>query len=120
MNARELRDVFGHFASGVTVVTCRAPDGEPHGATVTSFTSISLEPALCQVSLSRRSKLCSYLAEQPFVVNILNHHQSDLAMHFAGRPCMPGPEWLDGPTAPLLRGVAATLSCKPWAHYDGG
>ena len=28
--------------------------------------------------------------------------------------------WAEGPTAPILCGSAATLSCDPWAVYDGG
>lgn len=120
MDPRKLRNIFGEFASGVTVITCRNDAGEPHGATVTAFTSISLEPALCQVTLTRSSKACKYLGGSPFAVNILASDQSDTAMHFAGRPRDPGPRWADGPTAPLLCGSAATLSCTPWAEYDGG
>lgn len=120
MDARALRDIFGQFASGVTVITCRNTDGEPHGATVTAFTSVSLEPALCQVTLTRKSRACSFLKDAPFAVNILGSDQVDTAMHFAGRPQQPGPVWAEGPTAPLLCGAAATLSCKPWAEYDGG
>lgn len=70
MDARKLRGIFGQFASGVTVITCRNGDGAPHGATVTAFTAISLEPALCQVTLTRKSKACQYLSDAPFAVNI--------------------------------------------------
>lgn len=41
MNSRELRNCLGHFATGVTVVTCLA-DGEPHGATVNSLSLIHI------------------------------------------------------------------------------
>jgi flavin reductase (DIM6/NTAB) family NADH-FMN oxidoreductase RutF len=34
LDARRLRDAFGRFATGVTVVTCARDDGVPHGATV--------------------------------------------------------------------------------------
>ena len=50
---RELRNAFGRFATGVTVVTCRNHEGTPHGATVNAFTAVSLEPALCQVTVTR-------------------------------------------------------------------
>lgn len=120
MDARELRGIFGRFASGVTVVTCRNADGEPHGATVTAFTAVSLEPRLCQVTMTRTAKACRFLTGAPFAVNILAADQVDLAMHFAGRPTVPGPRWADGPLAPVLPGCAATLSCLPWREYDGG
>ena len=117
---RELRNIFGHFATGVTVITCRNADGDPHGATVTAFTSVSMEPRLCQVTMTRKSKACKYLSAAPFAVNVLADDQVDTAMHFAGRPCVPEPSWADGPTAPILCGASATISCVPWAEYDGG
>ncbi|AIJ25334.1 flavin reductase family protein [Amycolatopsis methanolica] len=120
LDQRQLRTGFGRFATGVTVVTCRNSAGEPHGATVNAFTAVSLEPALCQVTLTRSSKACGYLADSPFAVNVLAANQLDTAMHFAGRPQDPGPRWGTGPTAPVLLGNAATISCLPWRTYDGG
>lgn len=116
----DLRSVFGQFATGVTVITCRNSDGAPHGATVNAFTAVSLEPSLCQVTMTRRSKACAYLSGAPFAVNVLASDQIDTAMHFAGRPCVRDPAWAEGPTGPILTGTSATLSCRPWAEYDGG
>ena len=120
MEQRELRNIFGQFASGVTVITCNNSDGTPHGATVTAFTAVSLEPRLCQVTMTRKSKACSYLSNAPFAVNVLASDQVDVAMNFAGRPSNPGPVWAEGPTAPIICGASATISCRPWAEYDGG
>jgi flavin reductase (DIM6/NTAB) family NADH-FMN oxidoreductase RutF len=120
ISTRELRNAFGRFATGVTVVTCRNDAGTPHGATVNAFTAVSLEPALCQVTLTRRSRACGYLDGAPFAVNVLAAGQRDTAWHFAGRPAEPGPEWAEGPTAPVLVGCAAVYSCRPWRSYDGG
>lgn len=121
MDARTLRDVFGCFATGVTVVTCAKPeDGTAHGATVTAFTPISLNPPLCQVSLTRTSNACRYLEDQPFAVNVLASDQLETAWHFAGRPQHPAPVVTPGPLAPVLDGAAATIVCRPWASYDGG
>ncbi|NDK89272.1 flavin reductase family protein [Gordonia desulfuricans] len=120
MNERTMRSIFGQFASGVTVITCTDDEGETHGATVTAFTVISLEPRLCQVTLTRRSPACGYLHDAPFAVNILSADQLDTAMHFAGKPRVPGPEWSSTWPVPALTGNAATLICNPWASYDGG
>lgn len=120
MEERALRNIFGQFASGVTVVTCGNDDGEAHGATVTAFTAVSLEPRLCQVTLTRKSKACGYLDDAPFAVNILAADQLDTAMHFAGKPQTPGPVWTSRWLVPALSGNAATLICSPWASYDGG
>ncbi|NMN99523.1 flavin reductase family protein [Antrihabitans stalactiti] len=120
VDQRELRNVFGQFASGVTVITCRNSDGNSHGATVTAFTAVSMEPRLCQITMTKKSKACKYLSGAPFAVNVLAADQVDTAMHFAGRPCNPEPLWAEGPTAPVICGAAATFSCIPWAEYDGG
>ena len=119
-DTRTVRNAFGRFATGVTVVTCAKADGVPHGATVNAFTAVSLEPALCQVTLTRQSRACGYLEGAPFAVNILAADQVDTAWHFAGRPQQPEPSWAEGPTAPVLVGNAATISCRPWRTYDGG
>jgi flavin reductase (DIM6/NTAB) family NADH-FMN oxidoreductase RutF len=119
-DTRTLRDGFGRFATGVTVVTCRTPDGASHGATVTAFTPISLDPPLVQVALTRRSKACALLDGAPFAVNVLAADQTDTAMHFAGRPGPDPVRWRDGPSAPLLCGTAATISCRPHRVDDGG
>lgn len=119
-NTRTVRDAFGRFATGVTVVTCAKRDGLPHGATVNAFTAVSLEPALCQVTLTLKSKASAYLKGAAFAVNVLSATQLDTAWHFAGRPVDPAPEWADGVTAPVLVGNAATISCRPWRTLDAG
>lgn len=120
VDPRELRNTFGQFATGVTVVTCRAADGTPHGATVNAFTAVSLDPPLAQVTLTRSSKAAQYLEGAPFAINILSQDQLDTAWHFAGRPLPEPPAWtLDG-DVPVLAENKATLECLPWRIYDGG
>lgn len=118
--ARQLRNAFGMFATGVTVVTTRTPDGVPHGATVNAFTAVSLEPPLAQVTLTRSSKAAQYLDGTPFAINILSLSQMDVALHFAGKPMSGGPDWEPDGDVPILCGNAATLECQPWNIYDGG
>lgn len=118
--SRRLRMAFGRFATGVTVVTCRSHEDAPHGATVNAFTALSLEPALCQVTLMRTSKACSYLRGTPFAVNVLGTDQTDTALHFAGRPTEPAPRWAARGGTPYLMGCAAVYFCQPWRAYDGG
>src|ERR1700726_2386038 len=48
---RHLRDVFGRFATGVTVVA--AGSEAPRGMTANSFTSVSLDPPLILICASR-------------------------------------------------------------------
>lgn len=116
----DLRGVFGQFASGVTIVTCIDDDGLAHGATMTAFTAVSLDPRLCQVTVDRRTRAAALLRGRPFAVNILAGDQTDLAQHFAGRPNGGEITWIDGDGAPALGGTVATLWCREWADYDGG
>jgi flavin reductase (DIM6/NTAB) family NADH-FMN oxidoreductase RutF len=119
LDSRELRTCLGHFATGVTVVTCQG-EAAPHGATVNAFTAVSLDPPLVQVNLDRRSRAARFLPGQPFTVNILALDQLELAFHFAGRPEGEKVVWLEGGLAPALAGCAANITCRPWRTYDGG
>jgi len=120
VDTRTLRTTFGRFATGVTVITCRTAAGEPHGATVTAFMPVSLDPTLVQVYLTRTSKASAHLEEAAYAVNVLAADQVDVAMHFAGRPRTEPIRWCAGPTAPVLAETAATISCRPWRCDEGG
>ncbi|MFC0581214.1 flavin reductase family protein [Micrococcoides hystricis] len=120
IDPRQLRNTFGTFATGVTVVTTTGADGVPHGATVNAFTAVSLDPPLAQVTLTRQSKAAKYLENSHFAINILASDQLDVAMHFAGRPMEQDPDFVLDGDVPILNGSAAVLECKPWNIYDGG
>lgn len=120
MDPKTLRSAFGRFATGVTVITCQSTDGQPHGATVTAFMPVSLDPPLIAVALTRTSRACTYLDGAPFAVNVLAADQVDVAMNFAGRPSSDPIRWTPGPAAPVLADTAATFSCRPYRTDDGG
>ena len=44
---KDLRDVFGAFPTGVCIVTGYDQDNKLTGITINSFSSLSLDPALC-------------------------------------------------------------------------
>lgn len=120
VDSRELRNCLGHFATGVTVVTCLMPDGA-HGITVNAFSAVSLDPPLVLASIDRRSKACGFLEDAPFTVNVLSLEDQDHAMHFAGRPDADlVVRWIEGAVGPRLDGAVAYFACTPWANYDGG
>lgn len=81
---RQLRDAFGAFMTGVTVVTSRDKNGEPIGFTANSFSSVSLDPALLLVSIDKRSANFSNFTEcDYFAVNILAEQQKETSNIFA-------------------------------------
>lgn len=52
-DSRHFRSTLGMFATGVTIVTARAPSGGLVGLTANSFNSVSLSPPLVLWSLSQ-------------------------------------------------------------------
>ncbi|TQR19602.1 flavin reductase family protein [Psychrobacillus vulpis] len=122
MDVRELRNCFGQFATGVTVITWNDDQGARYGITVNSFTSVSLDPALVLVSIAKSAKACEALKNRPFVINVLSESQEPYAWQFAGRPNENlVVEWeIDSKNSPRLKDALATIECVPWAEYEGG
>lgn len=121
MDTRELRNCFGKFATGVTVVSWKDDDGNRSGITVNSFTSVSLDPALVLVSIDKRAKALQGLKNRAFIVNILSSTQENIAWQFAGRPqenLMIN--WEDTLIGPKIADTVATIECLPWKEYDCG
>ena len=121
------RDVMGHFATGISVVT--AFEGErPQGITVNAFSSVSLEPALVMVALDRRRFITPMVrAAGRYAVNVLGADQQALSDCFAHAPVSPGREafcgaaWRPGPTGlPLIDGAIATLECTIVETFSAG
>ncbi|MEB4616238.1 flavin reductase family protein, partial [Leucobacter sp. M11] len=111
---------FGRFASGITVVTALDAAGRPHGATVSAFTAVSMDPPLAQVTLHRGSRAAVLLDRAPFAINVLAVRQRELAEHFSGRTVPEEPAWRLDRGMPVLEGNVATFECRPWNIYDGG
>ncbi|HWP65359.1 MAG TPA: flavin reductase family protein [Candidatus Limnocylindria bacterium] len=84
IDAKELRRVMGHFATGVTIVTTRDDEGRPYGLTANAFTSLSLDPPLVLICIDRKAETFSHFyASRCFVVNLLTEAQEDLSNRFA-------------------------------------
>lgn len=123
IDPRHYRTVIGGFATGVAVVTTRTPDG-PAGMTVNSLTSVSLEPTLLLVCLTRDSRTARAVREAgEFVVNLLDHTQRHIASAFA-RPGQDHFRDVDiephSHDLPVLGGGLGHLSCKVERIDDGG
>src|SRR5215212_6633159 len=86
VDQRHLRQALGRFATGVTVITTRTPDGKPEGLTANSFSAVSLDPPLVLWSLRKSSSLLhAFEAAGHFAVNVLGAWQFALSEHFAKR-----------------------------------
>lgn len=124
IDAKAFRAALGAFATGVTIITTRAPDGTPVGLTANSFNSVSLDPPLILWSLSRNSKsLAAFQSAKEWAVHVLASHQHDLSNRFAraGEDKFQGLDILDAQTSPpLLKDCAARFLCKSVTQHEGG
>ncbi|SED33401.1 NADH-FMN oxidoreductase RutF, flavin reductase (DIM6/NTAB) family [Rhizobiales bacterium GAS191] len=121
---RRFRQCAGRFATGVTIITARGPDGRPVGVTANSFSSVSLDPPLIlwSLALSARS-FNAFRSAQGYAINILSAAQLDLASRFArsDQDKFAGVDWREGAFgAPVIGGASATLECRAFAQHEGG
>ncbi len=120
----EFRTALGMFATGVTIVTARAADGQPIGLTANSFNSVSLAPPLVLWSLARAAaSLAAFSNGSHYAINILAADQKALAERFAvkGGDRWSGVEFEQGTGgAPLLAGAATTFECFNRSRYEEG
>ncbi len=124
LTLKDFRRVCAEWATGVAVVTCCAPDGEPHGLTVNSFTSVSATPPLVLVCIDHESSVLPvFRTARQFAVNILRVDQQELSTRFAQLPegRFEGVAWMPGKNgAPLIDDALATLECETRTVIDQG
>lgn len=121
-----LRSVMRRVPSPVTVVTATG-DAEARGATIGSFTSVSLEPPLVSINVGSETKMHDVLKEASrFAVHLLGDEQSDLSIHFAV-PNRTGdeqlaavPHSLDEYDVPILEEAQAVLHCRCYDDVEAG
>ena len=121
---RELRDAFGSFMTGVTVVTTCKDDGTPLGFTANSFASVSLDPALLLVSIAKTSSNYDNFANAShFAINILAEEQKDVSNTFA-RPSddrFASLAWsVSENQNPIIDHVSAWFDCTTYQMVDAG
>lgn len=123
-DARDLRRAFGHFATGVTIVTTLDAEGKPRGFTANSFSSVSIDPPLVLVSIAKTAFGCdAFVNSKGYAVNILGHNQRSLSNRFAraGVDKFADQVWTGGVTgSPILDGVVAWFDCEHFEQVDAG
>lgn len=122
-NPRAFRDALGRFATGVTLVTCNAPDAGLLGFAANSFAAVSLDPALVLWSPARASSRFDHFAKaEHYSIHVLADHQHDLIARFmrggAGFDGMDFTRSAEG--VPQIAGVLARFDCRQHATHDGG
>ncbi|MFF2654343.1 flavin reductase family protein [Streptomyces sp. NPDC058045] len=111
-----MRRAMGRFATGVAVITAQGGDGHPHGMTLNSLTSVSLDPPLLLVCFNEGARTAEAVREAGrFAVSILSARQEPIARrfarrgedHFAGLPLEFG-----GHQVPVVPDALAHLECS--------
>ncbi|MBT5434396.1 MAG: flavin reductase family protein [Alphaproteobacteria bacterium] len=120
----EFKDAMAEFPSGVTVATCRNARGEAYGATLSSVTSLSLDPPMVLACFARNSTTLQALYPGvSFRVHVLAEGQEDVAMAFAGRSSdkFANVDWhKDEAGPPRLKGCTLVLTCRVAHVIPGG
>lgn len=123
-DCRDLRDAFGGFMTGVTVVTTREPDGAPLGFTANSFSSVSLDPPMLLVCSGRAlSSHDIFVTCTHFAVSVLAEGQEDVSNVFAsfkGDRFARIAHSLDTNGIPVIDGAVAKFSCRRVRSIPGG
>lgn len=121
-DSRALRDAFGRFATGVTVVTTQSSRG-PVGITANSFASVSMDPPLllwCPAKSSKRHE--AFVCASHFALHVMGTEQDEVTRAFTKRSdafdlC----DWTLSETGvPLIAGCPARFECEIRDRIDAG
>lgn len=121
-NKRLLRDAFGRFATGVTIVTTATEEGAV-AITANSFSSVSLSPPLVLWSPDRNSRRFSYFeAASDYAIHVLSADQDDLCWAVAKDAFALNALDLsiNAEGVPVIGNCLARFECTRKATYDGG
>jgi flavin reductase (DIM6/NTAB) family NADH-FMN oxidoreductase RutF len=126
IDAARYRQIIGHFATGVTVITT-AHEGWLHGMTANAVASVSLNPLLLLVCVDKTANMHEQIAKAGrFAVNILTDDQEDISRTFAATT-EPEENALQGVAyrmgehgSPIIDDALAHLECEVVDRAEGG
>jgi flavin reductase (DIM6/NTAB) family NADH-FMN oxidoreductase RutF len=122
----QFRMVMRQWVTGICIVTT-VHNGGYHGMTVSSFTSVSIEPQLVTISLMKNSRTHDYVINAKiFGITVLSENQQGISKIFAGQ--VPETEnrfdglqtWTLVTGSPFLKEGLAFLDCQLTDVYDFG
>jgi flavin reductase (DIM6/NTAB) family NADH-FMN oxidoreductase RutF len=126
LDPENLRTAMRAWSAGVTVVTA-VYEGNRHGMTVNSFTSISLDPAMITVSLQQSTRTHELVTKsRKFGLTMLSAEQTKISDLFAGRYPEIEDRFAGLQTDTLVTGALfivgglAWLDCRVAETFDAG
>lgn len=113
------RRTVGLFATGVVVISCTDPEVDcadvgyaVHGATVNSFTSVSVKPPTVMMSLMAGRAHQFITGNGHFGASVLTEDQQGCSDHFAGKPHADPPQFAIRDRVPTLVDCLAWFECE--------
>lgn len=126
IDAARYRQVIGHFATGVTVITT-AHEGWLHGMTANAVASVSLNPLLLLVCVDKAANMHEQIEKAGrFGVNILTDEQEDISRTFAAttepeQNALQGVAYRMGEHgSPIIDDALAHMECEVAEAFEGG
>jgi len=121
---QEFRHACGRFATGVAVASVLDETGAAHGLTVSSFTSVSLNPPLILICIGHDvTVIHAFRRASHFAINILREQDRALSQRFATK----GLDKFDGVArrvgitgVPLIECALATMECEMHQRIASG
>ncbi|MEZ4319312.1 MAG: flavin reductase family protein [Myxococcota bacterium] len=121
------KDALACWCSGVSVVTTRSTDGLMYGLTVSSFSSVSLDPPLVLVCINNSNRFPAMVEDGgSFAVSILHTGQEEASNYFARRGRAPtfdfteiAGDYTPG-GRPIVKGAMAWLGCELHQAVEAG
>ena len=124
LDSQALRMTMRQWVTGVTIVTS-IYDGERSGMTVSSFTSVSVEPPTVLVCVNKQAYTHGIIAKSRiYAISLLSSGQAALSNRFAGMEAGIIDRFADLEIAtaetgsPLLPGAIAWLDCRVQQMID--
>lgn len=121
-NTRLLRDAFGQFTTGVTIVTASSDEGSVAIA-ANSFTSVSLDPPIVLWSANTTSRRFKYFSSAEFFsIHVLASHQDSLCWDTAKDMGALRDKNLaeNSEGVPIIEGCLARFECERYALHPAG
>lgn len=116
-DSASFRAVLAQWASGVSVVTSN-DEGMLYGLTVSSFSSLSLDPPLVLVCLANTNRIRAMIeTSRGFAVSILASDQVAASNYFARPGRLPTPDFTEiegewtASGQPVIAGALAWMTC---------
>jgi flavin reductase (DIM6/NTAB) family NADH-FMN oxidoreductase RutF len=120
----QLRNAFGSFITGVTIITGRDSSDKPVGMTANSFSSVSLDPPLALWSIAKTATAFDAFNEAShFAIHVLHSGQEQLSRHFATKNIdkfAETPHEFGAGNVPVLTDYSARFECEIEHRYAGG